>query len=351
MNNNTPIKTGIAGLGRSGWDIHSRLLSEIPDKYIISSVFDTIQERQKEAIDKFNCKAYSDYKTFIHDPEIELVINALPSPFHTPHTIQALKAGKNVVCEKPMALNLKDADKMIKCTRQTGKLLTIFQNQRYSPDFQFIKELIKSKSLGRIIMIRISYHDFSRRWDWQTLKENGGGTLNNTCPHPVDQTLDLLKMFQPSMKHPDVFCKRDKTLTLSNADDHVKIILSYKDSPYIEIEVTSACAFPQDHWFIMGTRGGLKGSTKHLKWKFFDPDKLQERQVNRNPTPDRTYNSEPIEWVEKSWDADNSKYPGEIGFYLDLYHSIRDNQPLVIRPESVREQIRIFDECRKQAPV
>jgi predicted dehydrogenase len=64
-----------------------------------------------------------------------------------------------------MAANLAEADAMIKTAKDTGNLLTIFQNKRYWPDFLKVKEVIRSGKLGRIVFVRISLHSFARRWD------------------------------------------------------------------------------------------------------------------------------------------------------------------------------------------
>jgi len=164
------IKVGIAGLGRSGWNIHAFWLSQIPELYQIVAVCDPIEKRRKEAEEKFKCRTYENFEDFVKDDEIEIVIVATLSNLHKEHTIKALKSGKNVVCEKPMAENIEDADEMINTAKETGKLLTIFQNRRYAPDFLKVKEIIDSGILGRIVMIKMSQHSFGRRWDWQTLK-------------------------------------------------------------------------------------------------------------------------------------------------------------------------------------
>src|SRR5690606_32126756 len=112
-----------------------------------------------------------------------LVVVALPSFLHMPASVDALGAGKHVVCEKPMATTLEEADRMIAAAHDTGRVLTIFQQRRYNPDFVKLRELIDSGLLGRIVQIRLTESRFSRRWDWQTLQKFGGGTLNNTGPH------------------------------------------------------------------------------------------------------------------------------------------------------------------------
>lgn len=337
---------GIAGLGRSGWGIHARLLETLKDRYRIAAVLDLIPERRSEATARLGCRAHESWESFLDDGDVELVINALPSTLHTPRTVSALQAGKSVVCEKPMALSARDADRMIAAARRSGRLLTIFQNRRYDPDFVAVRRVIDSGVLGRIIHVRTASHSFKRRWDWQTLQKHGGGELNNNCPHPVDQCLLLMGDVEP-----EVFCIRDRVLTLGDAEDHNKIVLRAKGAPTTEIEVTHACAYPQDRWLVMGSRGGLRGDTKKIVWKYFKPDELPPRELDERPTPDRSYNQDSFPTHEETWTLEADTSPGHAGFYLDLYEAVRNGKPVPVTPESVRRQIRVFDECRKQAPI
>ena len=334
------VSVGIAGLGRSGWNIHAALLQGLSEKYAVTAVFDTLAERREEAEQRFGCTGYADFEAMLADDGVELVIVALPSHLHAEYSVRALQAGKMVVCEKPMARNLQEADRMIQTAGETGTLLTIFQNRRYAPDFLTVRRVIDSGVLGRIAMIRIAYHGYSRRWDWQTLTEFGGGTLSNTCPHPVDQALLLF-----GEQKPKVFCLLDRVLSLGNADDHVKIVLHGSGCPTIEIEVTSACAYPQDTWLVMGSAGGLAGTSEHLRWKYCDA--LPLRDLDTRPTSDRSYNREAIEWHEESWTSEAVGVSFAAGFYRDLYEAIRNNVPLPVTPESVRRQIEVFDQCRR----
>jgi predicted dehydrogenase len=339
------IRTGIAGLGRSGWGIHMRLLDTVKDKFQIVAVFDKDPARLAEARQRYNCRTYETYEGLLQDAEVELMVVAMPNHLHATCSIQALNAGKHVVCEKPMAANVKDADKMIAAAKKNRRKLTVFQNLRYRPDFIKVREIIQSGVLGRIVHIRMAYHSFGRRWDWQTLKKYNGGSLNNTGPHPVDQALVLF-----GRKNPKVFCLREKTLTLGDAEDHVKVIIYGKKAPTVEIEIMSDCAYPQAHWLVMGTQGGLVGTPAALRWKYFNPADLPARTVDEQPTPDRGYNRENIPFKEESWTPD-PKAPGEYGFYPDVYAALREGKPVPIAPESTRLQVWVMDQCRKQAPI
>ncbi|MEM2945062.1 MAG: Gfo/Idh/MocA family oxidoreductase [Thermoproteota archaeon] len=336
------VNVGISGLGRSGWDLHANALEKCSSMYRVVAVFDPLEERREEAVNRFGCRAYKDFNSLLMDEEVELVVIATPSHLHASQTIEALKSGKNVVCEKPMATSLAEADEMIRVARKTGRILTVFQNKRYTPDFLKVKEIVRSGKLGRIVLVKIYLHSFGRRWDWQTLKKFGGGELNNNASHLIDQAIQLVgedvEVF---------FCDLQRTLTLGDAEDHVKIILGGPGSTKVDIEVTRACAYPQDYWLIMGTQGSLSGNGNTIRWKYFDPKDLPPRQVETRPTPDRSYNWEEIPWREEEWVLDENAKRSETLFYEELYKTLREGAPLGVTPESVRKVMQIIEDCRK----
>ena len=338
------IKVGIVGLGRSGWNIHAKTFEKLSELYKVVAVADPIEDRRREAVEKFNCRAYSEFEQFLDDREVELVVIATPSHLHAKQTIEALKAGKHVVCEKPMAKTLSEADEMVKTARETGKTLTIFQNSLFMPDFLKVKEVIGSGKLGEVVLVKIYAHSFGRRWDWQTLKKYGGGELRNNGVHYIIQALDLM-----GNKDPIVFCDLRRTLTLGDAEDHVKILLKAPGAPLVDIEVTHACAYPQNKWLIMATRGSLTGTLRTLKWKYFKPGDLPPRKVLETPTPDRSYNVEEIPWIEESWTTTKDVFEeSRITFYKKLYKTLKYGEPPPVPPEKARKVMEIIEKCYKQ---
>jgi scyllo-inositol 2-dehydrogenase (NADP+) len=342
-----PIRVGIAGLGRSGWDIHAKLLAPLNEHYQVVAVVDADEKRRQEAIDRFDCQAYTEYDQLLADPAVELVVVALPSFLHADGAIAALEAGKHVVCEKPMATALPDADRMVAAAERTGQVLTVFQQRRYNPDFVKVREVIRSGVLGRIVQIRVTESRFSRRWDWQTLQKFGGGSLNNTGPHYLDMALQLFGDDYPS----EVFCQLERALTLGDADDHLKLVFKGKNAPTVDIEISSACAYPPETWNVMGTQGGLAGSTRQLRWRWVDWAVQPPRQLDLQPTPDRSYNRDDLTWQEATWDLAQDSSPGHSGFYHDLYATIRSGAPLAITPQSVRRVIWLQEECHRICPL
>src|SRR5207302_873250 len=129
---------------------------------------------------------------------------------------------------------------------------------------------------------------------------------------------------------------------------HVKVILHAPGAPTMDLEFSNACAYPQDTWLVMGTRGGLTGSHGHLRWKYVDPGLLPPRQVSAEPTPDRSYNREELPWVEETCDVSKETYTdSNKRLYAELYATLRQGAPLAITPESIRRQVAVLDRCRE----
>ena len=341
------LGVGIAGLGRSGWGIHARLIEGLPDRVRVAAVYDPLPARREEAVARFACAAHQGFAALLADRGVEVVVVAVPSHLHAEYSIAALRAGKHVVCEKPMATSVADAERMTAAAAETGKLLTVFQNYRYRGDVIKVREIAASGVLGRIVQVRIAHHGFARRWDWQTLQRFGGGSMNNTGPHLIDMGLLLFGNAEP-----EVFCVRDRVRTLGDADDHVLILLRGAGAPTVQIEITAGCAYPQQQWLVMGTEGGLAGSGSALRWRYVKPGSQPERTLSTEPTPDRSYNRETVEWVEHSWSSDEAGAgPGDAGFYHDLHACVRTGGPAPVAPAQVLTQMRVMEECRRQAPL
>src|SRR5688572_9023082 len=245
--NGNPVRVGIAGLGRSGWNIHAKTVLGMRESFALAAVFDPAPERRAEAVAACGCKAYADFESLVADKSIELVVVASPNTFHAEHAIAAMRAGKHVVCEKPFALTIDDADRMIETSEATGRVLVPFQNRRYEPHLMKVREIMDSGLLGEVVQVRLTWHLFGRRWDWQTLRGFGGGSLNNNGSHLLDQALYIFGDGEP----PRVFADLRRTpLTSGDAEDHVKIVLTGDSHPTVDMELTNAAAYPQDRWHV-----------------------------------------------------------------------------------------------------
>ena len=359
MSTATPaVRTAITGLGRSGWSIHALRLAEQPERFTVVAVQDHLAERRAEAEQRFGCRSYVEYDDLLADGAVELVVIAVPSHLHAPYAVAALQSGRHVVSEKPMATSLAEAEGMVAARDASGRLLSVFHNWRFRPELQKVLAVVRSGVLGRILQVRLVQHRFGRRWDWQTLRRFGGGSLNNTGAHLIDAALTL---FGPG--EPRVLYVSDCVQTLGDAEDHLKIVLTpdpsepdAAEAPTIDIEITDTCAYGQQMFHLMGSEGGLIGGMGELQWRHVRPGSRPQRRLSTEPTEDRSYNREEVEWVEHRWTLDEAKaagapeVEGEARFYPELFDAIRHGGPLPVTAEQVMRQMRIMEECRRQSP-
>jgi scyllo-inositol 2-dehydrogenase (NADP+) len=336
-----PIRYGIVGLGRAGWDIHVKELRPRADAKIVA-VADPIAERRDQAAAEFGCKTYPNLSKLLKQEDIEVVVIATPSVSHAPDTKKALAARKHVVVEKPMAMSLAEADAMIKASQDADKKLFVHQNYRFRPEFTHLKEVVDSGALGRIFHIRQCLFSFARRNDWQTLAKNGGGVLNNTCPHFIDQILQLMGA---PVTH--VMGDLQRIASSGDVEDHVKAFMRADNGCTADMEVSTAQNInpPPPKWTLCGTNGTLvsDGGESTIHW--FDPAAVQPLPVIDGPAQDRKYgNTDKLPWHEKMIPAEGAD---KTVFYDNVFGVIRNGEAMRVTPESVREVIRVMAMIRK----
>ena len=162
------IRVGIIGQGRSGWGIHAEFLRTVPELFKIEAVADLIPERVAQSAADLGCRAYHDAESLIADPDIDLVVVSSYNATHAKYAEMALRAGKHVLCEKPFGLTVADVDAMAAAAKAAGRIIVPFQQRHYEEDFLKVKEICESGIIGDVFRIRLCWHGFGRRWDWQT---------------------------------------------------------------------------------------------------------------------------------------------------------------------------------------
>ncbi len=343
-----PISVGIVGFGRSGHGIHADMIARVPDRYKVVAICDPLPDRQSDSRWP-EAQAFGTIEELLATPGLELVVVASPNKFHTKHALAALKAGKHVLCEKPFGFTTANVDAMIAEAQKAGVILQPFQQRRYETDFQKVREICQSGLLGRITFVRISWVAFTRRWDWQTTREFGGGQLYNNGPHPLDHALELFGDAEP-----EVWCDLRRSLASGDAEDEVQILLKAPGAPTIQIDLLATAAYPQDRWYVCGTSGGLRGNTDRLDWKWVDWSSMPDRPLDTRPTANRGYNSEKLTWLEDSWTAQGAADAGAgaapanqptADLYAALWQSIREGAPQAIPPSAVRRRVAILQRC------
>lgn len=339
--NGAPLGIAIAGLGRSGWNIHARTLRAMPDRFRVVAAMDPDETRRDQAAAELGCRTTAEFDELLAMPGVDVVVIASPNHLHAEHALATIAAGKHAIVEKPFSMCADEAQQMIDAASGTGLVLAPFQNRRYEPHYRKVIELIDSGVLGDVLQIRMCWHRFTRRWDWQAVRRYGGGALYNNGTHLIDQAMPLLGDAEP-----EIFLDLRRGLSMGDADEHLKLVLRAPNGPTIDIEYTNACAFEHDRWHIMGTAGGLRGTTDTLKWRTVDWDQMPPRELQLGPAADRLYPSEDIAWTDHEWTHPLDTRETYALLYLDVYDAVRYGRPLHVTPESALRYMRLLDRCR-----
>ncbi len=144
------MKVGIIGCGSIAKQRHSYEYNLNPNTEI-AGYYDLNPERAQALANIYGGKVYATVDELINDPSIDAVSVCAANAFHAENTIKALKAGKHVLCEKPMATSMEDCEAMIVAAKENGKRLFIAQNQRLAPAHKKAKEILDSGELGRVL--------------------------------------------------------------------------------------------------------------------------------------------------------------------------------------------------------
>ena len=155
---------GIIGCGKIAQVRHIPEYADHPQARL-AGFYDLNQERARELAEKWGGKAYSSWEEMLADPGIDAVSVCVANNAHAQLSIAALRAGKHVLCEKPMATTLADCEAMVAAARESGKFLMIGQNQRLTKAHQKARELVENGTLGKILTFRTTFgHGGPETW-------------------------------------------------------------------------------------------------------------------------------------------------------------------------------------------
>ena len=198
------LRIGIVGCGGIANGKHLPSLKAI-NRADIVAFCDLIPERAEKACAEYGAegaKTYTDYHRLLEDKSIDVVYVLTPNRMHAQVSIDALNAGKHVMCEKPMAKTAADARAMVEAAKKSGKKLTIGYQHRHKPEARYLKSVIERGDLGDIYYAHA--YAIRRRGtpNWGVFLneyEQGGGPLIDIGTHSLDLTLYLMNNYRPRM--------------------------------------------------------------------------------------------------------------------------------------------------------
>ena len=261
------IKIGMIGAGViSG--IHLDSLQDICEAEV-SAITDLNEEILNRQAQEYNIPhKWTDYHKVLDDKGIELVYICVPHYLHCPIVVEAFEAGKHVVCEKPLSMTGKEADRMISAAKRANRKLFIAENHRFLPENIMARKLIKSGQIGRPFMCMSCFigNEIERMNDpcsWKgTRSKAGGGVIIDNGFHIID----TLRSFFGEVESVTASAGRLVIEAENKEEDTALVCLFFKSGILVELSLTF-CArysnFPPGYvgaglrYDICGTEGSL----------------------------------------------------------------------------------------------
>ena len=223
-------KFAVVGYGGMGsWHVNHALKSDVLD---LCGIYD-IDEKKSELASSRGIYAYSSLEELLNDKSVEVVTVAIPNDAHLETVVKLLDSGKNVICEKPVALSSADLEIMIEASKRNGKLFTTHQNRRWDVDYLAMQQIKDSGEIGKPIRIESRIHG-SRGIpsDWRGMKEHGGGMILDWGIHLIDQLMLIYK----DEKIDTIYCETTN-ITNKEVDDGFYLTITFESGAVAFVEV------------------------------------------------------------------------------------------------------------------
>ena len=262
------VKVGIIGCGKIAQVRHIPEYLDNPNAKL-TGLYDLNLQRAKDLAEKYDCKFYESIEEMLADPEIDAVSVCVANHVHAEITIAALKAGKHVLCEKPMATKLKDCQMMVDTAEQMSKKLMIGQNQRFAKAHAEAKKLIERGDIGSVLTFKTTFgHGGPETWsvdagpqNWFFDKKRAAmGAMADLGVHKTDLIQYLLNdTVEETTAKVTTLDKKDSNGNLIGVDDNA--ICIYKMKSGIIGTMTASWTYygeEDNSTIIYGTEGMLK---------------------------------------------------------------------------------------------
>lgn len=334
------IKTALLSYGMSGEVFHGPLL-QAHSGFEIAGVF----QRNPEKPANHAFPVVREVREILNDPSIELVVVNTPNETHYQYAVDALKAGKHVIVEKPFTVTVKEADELISLAAKHQRTLTVFQNRRWDADFLTVRKVLEERLVGKLVECEIHYDRFRNYIEsntWKEVAKPGTGILYNLGSHLLDQALVLFGM--PAYVDARIGIQRPG----GEVDDFFDIRLEYDG--FFTILKSSYLVREQGPRFILhGTEGSFLKSG-------IDPQEqdLKDKKIPGSPG----WGSEQRQWWGKLNTTVDGKdvagpyetVPGNyLSFYNNVYGALREGKPLAVKASEARAVIRLIEASQESS--
>jgi predicted dehydrogenase len=321
-------QVAVIGLGAIAQLIHLPNFSKIKNAEL-TAVAEVKSSRLKAIADKFNVKErYKEYRELLKNSDADAVVITTPTSLHKEVAIECLKAGKDVLVEKPLARTYPEGKAIVEAASKYKRKLMVGMNLRFRPDLNLLKTLIHSGEIGEPFYVNSSWiRQQSSEGKWFTKREEaGGGVILDLGIHLIYLSLWLLN-------YPKVTSVSTKNFyhTTKNIEDTSISILRCGDSSIINLEASWSLAVEKDNFLL--TVYGSKGSISTNPFKLFK--KIGNEYIDLKPG----HFESPSQLFKRS-------YLNELKSFIG---AIRGENPLFSSGESALQRLQVIEAMYKSA--
>lgn len=330
-------KFGIIGFGGMGHS-HAVQLTRAEGTEVVGAY--DINPAKKEKVEKEGFTFIPTLEELLGNEEIEIIVVATPNNFHKELSIAAMRAGKHVICEKPVMMNAAELEEVLAVSKECGKQFSVHQNRRWDKDYRIIKSVLDADTIGEPFYIESRVQGCKGvPGDWRCVKEAGGGMLLDWGVHLIDQLMwhiqspvTQIYTHMLSVKHPDV-------------DDNFKLLLRFENGLSALVEVDTYTFVPLPRWHISGREGTLqidnwqcdgkivKAKTVEFNW--------EEGIVYTAAGPTKTMAPRPKESVEEL--PLPTADPNPLDYYYNYIAALDGKEELIVKPEQSLRVMKVID--------
>ncbi len=251
------VRIAVVGAGRIAQVAHMPALRQNPNVELVA-VVDEDPVKARSTKEQFGFESYyEDFAQMLTDAEVDAVDICTPNYLHAPMAIAALRSGRDVLCEKPLARSLAEAQKMVDTADTHNQLLMVAMNNRFRGDVQTLRTFVKGKELGDVQMVKVGWLRRSLDWkerEWLTHREkSGGGALLDLGTPLMDLAIWIGGLRKPTSVTCGVFGRRGK----NGVEDSACAMIRFAGGACMMLEVAWNVTEPRDVTYLQvyGSRG------------------------------------------------------------------------------------------------
>jgi predicted dehydrogenase len=321
-------RIGVIGVGWISQVVHLPILSRLPEAELVA-ICDKDRSKGRLVGEKFGIKkVYSDLDKMMENEEVTAVVVATPTDTHRDIAMAALRAGRDVLVEKPIGRSYAEAVEMAACAREHDRLLMVGMNHRFRPDTIVLKSFLQGKELGRILHLRSGWlRRQSSTSHWLTQKErSGGGVLLDLGIVVMDLAFWLLEYPEVKKVSAAHFALRTR-----GVEDTSIATITLKNGTVVSLEASWSMTVPDDVYYcqVYGAEGSASLNPLRVN------KEMHGNLVNLAPA-----RMEPAQhWYRRSFENELRHFLG----------SVRTRHPVISSAEEAVQRMRVVDAMYKSA--